>query len=527
MASSSTRAPLAPIDEFKGFLEGKSSNASEAALVAGGEALEDLVRDAVGKLGIGVEALAEVQSNAVTKFGVKGISHAGAHWVAGKFVEILKIDSPFTRVAIATFLSNMFAGGAIGVLDASALKGAQSTALVAISKDPAQPESGVVGIVWQGGVGGGALHPPKRDKDGNIALRDLGSHKVFDTECECLDRALYEHGLVHQPKAVQRKGKDGKVVGTDLVPSGVRFTNKWTDAATYLQAHPTAVCGDYALRLPSGKPVEAKSWLEEVGDEGKTLFDALLLYPHTTDDDKIDDIVGPDIAKEAMNVPVDEWKQLATDVTGNGGIYAECWAKDKGLTRKGFNLVLDKIRTRGKGGLELGNKAKVATLTAWDEAKKAWKKGGWLGWGLAALALAIPVGYAAAGAIIAMFYALGWFAPASWTVSNGVISLLAASIAGIVWLIPWYSADGLRRAFGGLANDAEKFAHTARNITALLCGFGALVVVGKLVGHWAGVSNDIVTLVTVVAFMAILAYDRIGARWHDEESIHHLVVEIA
>ncbi len=578
-------------DNAKAFLDGSSPTIAPASIIVMGEVVEEAVKDYIKSKGIKLDMLSDITDSLVVKYGLKAISHAGARTLAHGIMKGIGIDNPLLRMGFAAALDNAFAGGAIAVIENSAgthsVKDRLDNAIVTTSiRSATDPQSGLVGIVWTGGVGGGLVHPPLRDADGKLVKVMFQGNEVYETACGCRANACREHELMHLPKVVQIKGDKGKVTGHSTVPSGIIWRNEAFDAPDALRRTANAKCSWYDLVLgeqAKAAPEKAKTWLQNVGPEGNDLFVAMLRFPHTTHDDILDDIEGIDIGKEAVNVPVDEWKNLAIGIlgvkdpktgkyskAGNKGVYAGTWQekpagtpapagpapgagappaptgwwsrfstwisgwftstntheKVEGLTPDGFALVLDLIRTKGKGKLEAHNVAKVGLIHTGRQIGKFWNSNRGKAVGLLIVGIVLPIGYLGLGAVILYQYYDAMFHMSAK--DGATLSIFLWSIATLLWLVAWYFTEGIKKAFGGMVN--TDLADMARNLGALFCGFGSVFIVMKAVQAWLMGEMDgalVLTSVPAASILAVIAYNRIAAKWKDSDDIQKLEEKLA
>ncbi|MEI6511190.1 MAG: hypothetical protein WCO25_04070 [Candidatus Uhrbacteria bacterium] len=575
-----TFAALADTDKMKAYVGG-----SAAALPSDfeGESIEESVKYAFEHAGLnGSEFLRTMFARMpIAKLGIK-IAGAG---VSNVLIDALighANINPTAKMWINLIGRNVMQGIISGYVDASdpekgrraldqAIHDVNTTQYVN-KVEAVVPGKAMVVLMTDPGTGIKMIHAAAIDGAAYADIPDSGAPAVPATTCQHCEQAYALHAASFRKETSTTGGKDGKG-GSTKVTNPPTYRN----AKRMLLTDAEALSGIFYCpeTWPAGKPAPAKApgpaktWMEKVGREGIELFDAVLLYPKTTPS-MVDDIKGEDIATEATNVPVDEWIKLAKDIQAGTGLYAGCWisapvgpvptppvptpatvppigtmgrfaawigsffgaptapkpaeAPVTGLTKKGFDLVLSKIVSRGSGKLKAENVVKVAAFNAWEtfwreENLKVALKG-------LAVAAGALVGYVTWAGVTLYYYQAALFAEpdadAGFTaadINEHVLSLFYWSISVLLWFVVWYFAGALRWATAGLLK--SELPATAKATTVLFCGTASVAISFLLVDSWSkGIAFMPALPLTVFVLTAIVG-DRFHSMWHEDETIVH------
>ncbi len=550
-------AALSDADKMSAAISG---NAAGLPSDFSGETLEEIANDLTGKLNLSGSAWLKAFFARVPfgKLGIKitsiGVSNLLFNW-------LLSLTSlpRGTKDTINHVGRNLLQGVLASYIDTSADRGNEDldkavhvgqTSQYVNKVSPYDPSKAMVVVISDLATGFKMIHAAAHENGAYLDIPDSGAPAVPATTCLHCENAYANHTATFRKETTTTgAGKDGKGGGTKVTaPPAYR------NAKRMLLSDAEALSGIFYCpeTWPVGRPTPAKApdpsktWKQKVGDEGILLFDAVLDYPRRTPSG-IDNIKGPDIATEAVNVPIDEWADLAKQIIPKKdtagvmipvtGFYAGCWqeaadevpataaakkvpAKEEGLTEKGFKLVLNKIVSRGNGQLRPENVVKVATLTIME---KFWREENRMAaWKALFAALGLTFAYLTTGVVALYFYGVSLFpkfdrAFTPDTVDGEVIGLFLTSITLLFWLVPWYWATGIQKIFAGYFKD--ELSAVAKGALVLLSGTASVSISIKLFGAWStGTAFMPIMPITVFVLTAIAA-DRLASMWRTDETI--------
>lgn len=541
-------AALSDADKMSAAISG---NAAGLPSDFSGETLEEIANDLTGKLNLSGSAWLKAFFARVPfgKLGIKitsiGVSNLLFNW-------LLSLTSlpRGTKDTINHVGRNLLQGVLASYIDTSADRGHEEldkavhvgqTSQYVNKVSPYDPSKAMVVVISDLATGFKMIHAAAHENGAYLDIPDSGAPAVPATTCLHCENVYAQHTAAFRKETTTTgAGKDGKGGGTKVTaPPAYR------NAKRMLLSDAEALSGIFYCpeTWPVGKPAPAKAqdppktWHAQVGDKGIELFDAVLLYPKNTPS-VVDDIKGTDIATEATNVPIDEWKKLANDVMGNEGIYLGCWNPSVsasnpanagvtevagGLTQKGFDLVLDKIVSRGNGKLKAENVVKVAAFNAWET---FWReenlKVALKGLMIAAGALLCYFTYAV---ITLYFYQDALFPENSVTaedvieqiLSEQVLTLFFMSISVLLWFVPWYFSRVISWVTAGILT--SELPATAKATTVLFCGTAAVAISVKLIDAWANDVPFMSSLPLTVFVLTAIAGDRFHSMWNADETI--------
>ncbi len=569
-----TFAALADTDKMKAYVGG-----SAAALPSDfeGESIEESVKYAFEHAGLnGSEFLRVMFARMpIAKLGIKIVGAGVSNVLFDALIGHANIN-PAAKMWINLIGRNVMQGIISGYVDASdpekgrrALDQAihdTNTSQYVNKVEAVVPGKAMVVLMTDPGTGIRMIHAAATEGAVYADILDSGAPAVPATSCQHCEQAYAQHTAAFRKETTTTgAGKDGKGGGTKVTaPPAYRNAKRMPliDAEALANVFYCPDTWPAGKPAPAKAPEKAKTWRQEVGDKGIELFDAVLLYPKNTPS-VVDDIEGADIATEATNVPVDEWIKLAVDVMGNQGIYEGCWnstttvvppvppvvpatptpgwmgsverwfagfftanpvapkpAEPYGLTKKGFDLVLDKIISRGKGKLRPENVVKVATFTVWEKFRKEenWRTA----LKILTLGFGILLGYLAAATAILYMYGVSLFPKFGWwltpsTVDGQVIGLFLTSIAVLIWFVVWYWSSAIQWATAGILK--SELPATAKATTVLFCGTAAVAISVLLIDSWFNNVSFMSSAPMTVFVLTAIAGDRFHSMWHAEETI--------
>lgn len=541
-----------------------------------GETLEEIAKDLTGKLNLSGSAWLKAFFTRVPfgKLGIKitsiGVSNILFNW-------ILSLTSlpQGTKDSVNLVGRNLLQGVLASYIDTSAERGNEDldkalhvgqTSQYVNKVSPYDPSKAMVVVISDLATGFKMVHAAAHENGAYLDIPDSGVPAVPATTCLHCENAYANHTATFRKETTTTgAGKDGKGGGTKVAaPPAYR------NAKRMLLSDAQALSGVFYCpeTWPAGKPAEAKpaekalTWKQKVGDDGIMLFDAVLLFPKTTASE-VDDIKGPDIATEAPNVPIDEWANLAKNVMGNEGIYEGCWNKGGesddpddsddpdegtpgwmgtierwfesffgpkkaksasvppiGLTKKGFDLVLDVIISRGSGKLKPENVVKVISLSVWEKFRKEEN------WSTAlkilALGSAVLLGYLAWAGVTLYLYGVSLFPGFDWwltpkTVDGQAIGMFLMSISALLWFVVWYFSSAIQWATAGILK--SELPATAKATTVLFCGTAAVAISLLLIDSMSKGVPFMPSMWLTVFVLTSIAGDRLHSMWYAELTI--------
>lgn len=524
------------------------------AAVAGGEGLEELTKSllpviaavqAEGKTGMA----AAIEIARRLDYG-KIIGKTGAHLAAKKIAEAIAnaggITDPTTKFGTILIVENLLAGAAVAGVDQiganladPAKFGTHFKAAVAkVVPTTATPAGGIIAVTWESGEGSDLVHRARVDASG--AVVPFPGRGFAQPCCGRMGQALALHDMRH-PTQTRGGGKDkgGNPIPRETV-NKVEFIVQTTDVPTAFAAKkvPCPDCfPNITFLAPAAAPKGKTFW--EKSDESEACMDVWAAVIHASGPtstlrkhvvvDHLEDVPSK-VEFTAFRIACERFHPRVTKVTDPADATRVLFVEMSDEDVLEFLRWLDSIGTE----LKLVNKTSEAAHNAFETAKHALEHGGPAAWGIAALAIIVPLAYiAVAFPIVGMYGAgvFGWWQNQAWNIGL----TFGGALLALLWLIPWYTMTGIGKFFGGLIHSHPddhgnpSLANTARNITALLFGLGVTTMLICSVGILFGFETYSIRLVAVpVIALALIAYDRIGARWgHESEEIHHLLEKLS
>lgn len=481
----------------------------------------------------------------------KIFAKGGAHGIATSLVSQVAthagISDPVTRAILQMIVGGTIAGAAEQAIDMTKLgdffadpakrDGAVKKAIQDVLPTTATPTGGIAAVTYHWGSKGSAfVHKARRDGSGAAVV--FPGQAFVNTECGLLADDFREHELTY-PTTTKGGGKrrDGTAIPVEHVQGHKFLVDATTDVASALRLKPVLCPQCFPLSVASVAPApKAKSFWQKV-DENEAVKDCMAaLRRHAAthgerahiDVDHMEDVERLDF--DALRVLCEGMHGRVTRVTDSSG--ALLWVEMDEAAAKEFVIGLDSIGTE----LTFSNKATEAAHHVLAQFRHAWEHGS--GWAkLAAFGvLAAPLAYVLWGTVTLAVYV--WAGLGSEPEGHPFLNtgmLLLSYFSAVLWLSVWYGAEGLSKAFGGFIHPHvdehgnTAWSQTARSIAALL---GALMLVALVIlggGHLVGLADtgSIRLMVLPAMFAAVVAYDRIGSRWHDSEGIHHLLESLS
>ncbi|OGL95599.1 hypothetical protein A2348_01765 [Candidatus Uhrbacteria bacterium RIFOXYB12_FULL_58_10] len=508
-------------------VDGDAAKAHSLGLTVAGETLEDVVKEITAENVKGIRFFTELLKRLDSRWGKHGLNamnHGVAAAIARKVTALMPGLDPGTRVMAQVFLGDFLAGVGKGVIAASDPNREQK--IDALGAQVARR----FGNAFRDALG--VVHLARLAADGSMDVDAKGRPQA----CSHWQQMTSGWDLLH-PDTTQTTGGNQQQRGqprqTTRVP-GALIPYQVGDFDALAGNGEPHVCPE-CLRLNGAAQPKAQSfWARVRADEKmcRVLVAAARRDSGTDREGRLFIDLSEDLAAkgdfDALAIVCHDIDPRLVD-TRKSGVH-QCFEiknADAKLLRAWFD---------GPGGAELGtgNKAREATHGAIEAVKRALKHGGLAAWAAAAFAIGIPVAYFIVAVPIVGIYGagvFGWWQNQHWNVGL----TLAGSILALLWLLPWYSVAGLVRVFGGIfhphadEHGSPSLANSARNITAYLFGLGVTAMLIADMGILFGFPTFLVRLVTIpVIALALIAYDRIGARWgHDSEEIHHLLEKLS
>jgi hypothetical protein len=479
------------------------------------------------------------------KIFAKGGAHGVTSLLMEKIVAHAGITDPVTRAMLQIFVGGTVAGGAEQGIDKMAAffndpnkrAGAIGKAIENVMPTSAKPNAGIVAVTYQQGSRGSAFtHRAKTDSAGVII--QFPGQSFANTLCDCMAVDFAFHDVAH-PTTAKGGGKDNKGnTQPTVVTQGKRFlVDQPTDIATALRSKPVLCLQCFPLGAASVAAAPKAKTFWQRADESeavKTCLAALRRHAATSSRphiavDHMEDVEKLDF--DALRLLCESLvARVVEHVDDSGGTRRVMFYEMDDSTAKEFVLGLDSIGTE----LKFSNKVEETAHNAWATFKHEIAHAS--GWDKAAACavLAIPAIYVLSAVPIIVVYGagiFGWWQNQTWNVGL----TLAGALLALLWLIPWYSMEGIGRFFGGFfhvhadEHDTPTLANTARNITALLFGIGVTAILVSDLGLAFGFGTFYIRFALISAIvLALIGYDRIGARWgHDSEEIHHLLERLS
>ena len=525
MATPGTAGP-AEKDLISALVLGDQTKAHSLGITVVGETLEDVVKEVSAEHFKGVRFFTELLKRLDSKWGKHGLnalSHGAAAAVARKLTQLVPGLDPSTRAVANVFIGDMLAGLGKGVIAAS---------------DPDRTKKiDALGAAVSRRFGNafrdhlGVIHLAALAADGTPELDDRNR----PVACVHWQQMVTGWDLAHPVANRQQGGRQNQNQPQQSAQQPAQISYRMGEFSTLTapgtEPHVCPVC----MQLQGSAQVKGKSFWARVREDEK-MHRVLVAVARKDVGQERDKRLFIDLSEDfAANGDLDALAIICHDVyprlksaqRGGKHQYYEITDEDAKLLRAWFD---------GPGGAELGmaNKARETEHGAVETVKHALAHGGPAAWGAAALALGIPLVYfGIAFPIVGVYGAgvFGWWQNAHWNIGL----TLAGAVLALLWLIPWYSVAGLMKVFGGIfhphadEHGTPNLANSARNITAFLFGLGITSMLIADTGIIWGFNTFLIRLVAIpVIALALIGYDRIGARWgHSSKEIHHLLEKLS
>jgi len=515
---------------------------------AAGEGLEELARDLIP---IYSAVHAEGKSGIEAAIAIAGridwpglIAKTGAHYAAQKVTRFTNgptgIQDPVTRFLTTVVIENLLAGAAVGGIDKLAATLSNPAEVQKYLKDAVakvvptitNPNGGISALTWDDGPGSDLVHYELVDGAGNpVSYPGRGFSQSC---CSMLGHAVRDNDLRYSASNRNGGNNNGRQQQQQQ-PQRHELIVRRSDLPTALRikGHVCEQCrGAMPLATAASTQKTLTFWQKVNGSDAvKDVLAALRHHaathprPHIATD-HLEDVARLDF--DALRILCESFHARVTQVTDPQSGAVQFVEMDE-MTAKEFVIGLDSIGTE----LKFSNRADEAAHNAWEKVKHAWEHGGPAAWGLAALALILPVGYFLSAVPIAGIYGAGLFG--WWKNQHLNIGLTGVgAILALLWFIPWYTVTGLKGVFGGIfqpnvdTHGSPTLTNTARAVTAFLFGLGVTAILIADVGIMFNFSTYVIRFIVIpVIALAIIAYNRIGASNQESQAVRALMEQLS